>query len=42
MKGALDEALKVAEASQVDVLSWKKCEGESRSLCFIFFLAFDP
>ena len=30
MKGALAEALKVAEASRVEVLAWKeKCEGES-------------
>ena len=37
-KGALDEALKVAEASWVDALAWKtKCEGEFRSLCFICF-----
>ena len=29
-KGALDEALKAAEASRVKVLAWKKkCEGES-------------
>ena len=29
-KGALTEALKVAEASRVEVLAWKKkCEGES-------------
>ena len=29
-KGALEEALKVAEASRVEVLTWKKkCEGES-------------
>ena len=29
-KGALEEALKVAEASRVEVLAWKKkCEGES-------------
>ena len=30
-KGALNEALKVAEASRVNALAWKKkCEGESR------------
>ena len=30
MKGALAEALKVAEASQVEALGWKeKAEGES-------------
>ena len=29
-KGALAEALKVAEASRVEILAWKKkCEGES-------------
>ena len=38
MKGALNEALKVAEASRVDALAWKKkCEGESRFFCFICF-----
>ena len=38
MKGALDEALKVAEASRVDALVWKeKCEGEFCSLCFTCF-----
>ena len=42
-KGALDEALKVVEASRVDALAWKKkCEGEFCSLCFTCFLAFDP
>ena len=42
-KGALDEALKVAEASQVDALAWKKkCEGESRSLCFVCFSCDQP
>ena len=43
MKGALEEALKVAEASRVDALAWKeKCEGESRSLCFICFSCVRP
>ena len=37
MKGALDEALKVAEASRVDALVWKKYEGEFCSLCFTCF-----
>ena len=43
MKGALDEALKVAETSRAEALVWKgKAEGESGSPCFICFLAFDP
>ena len=38
MKGALDEALKVAEASRVDALAWKeKYEGEFCSLYFTCF-----
>ena len=42
-KGALDEALKVAEASQVDALSWKeKCEGEFCSLYFTCFSCVRP
>ena len=43
-KGALDEALKVAEASRVDALVWKeKCEGEFCSLYFTcFFLHSAP
>ena len=43
-KGALDEALKAAEASRVDALAWKeKYEGEFCSLYFAcFFLAFGP
>ena len=42
-KGALEEALKVAKASRVDALAWKKkCEGESRSLCFICFSCVRP
>ena len=44
MKGALAEALKVAEASQTEALVWKgKAEGESCSLLFyLFFPMFDP
>ena len=42
-KGALDEALKVAEASRVDALAWKeKCEGEFCSLCFTCFSCVRP
>ena len=43
-KGALDEALKAAEASQVDALAWKeKYEGEFCSLYFTcFFLRSAP
>ena len=42
-KGALDEALKVAEASRVDALVWKeKCEGEFCSLCFTCFSCVRP
>ena len=43
-KGALDEALKAAEASRVDVLAWKeKYEGEFCSLYFTrFFLRSAP
>ena len=42
-KGALDEALKVAEASRVDALVWKeKCEGEFCSLCFTYFSCVRP
>ena len=37
-KGALDEALKVAEASRVDALAWKgKFEGKFYSLYFVYF-----
>jgi len=37
-KGALDEALKAAEASRVDALAWKeKYEGE---LCSLYFTCF--
>ena len=44
MKGALDEALMVAEASRTEAVVWRgKAEGESYSLCFIrFFLMFAP
>ena len=43
IKGALDKALKMAEASRVDALAWKmKCEGESRSLCLICFSCVRP
>ena len=43
-KGALDEALKAAEASRVDALAWKeKYEGEFCSLYFTcFFLRSAP
>ena len=42
-KGALDEALKVAEASRVDALAWKeKCEGEFCFLCFTCFSCVRP
>ena len=42
-KGALAEALKVVEASRVEVLTWKKkCEGESCSPCFIYFSCVRP
>ena len=43
-KGALDKALKVAEASRTEALVWKgKVEGESYSPCFIcFFLRSSP
>ena len=42
-KGALVEALKVAEASQTEVVVWKgKVEGESCSPCFICFSCVRP
>ena len=42
-KGALDEALKVAEASWVNALVWKeKCEGEFCSLYFTCFSCVRP
>ena len=38
MKGALDEALKAAEASRTEAVVWRgKAEGESYSSCFICF-----
>ena len=41
MKGALDEALKVAEASQTEAVVWRgKAEGEAYSPCFICFICF--
>ena len=43
MKGALDEALKAAEASRVDALAWKeKYEGEFCSLYFTCFSCVRP
>ena len=37
-KGALDEALKAAEASWTEAVVWRgKAEGESYSPCFICF-----
>jgi len=37
-KGALDEALKAAEASRVDALAWKeKFEGKFCPLYFVYF-----
>ena len=37
-KGALDEALKAAEASRTEAVVWRgKVEGESYSPCFICF-----
>ena len=42
-KGALDEALKAAEASRVDALAWKgKFEGEFCSLYFTCFSCVRP
>ena len=42
-KGALDEALKAAEASRVDALAWKeKYEGEFYSLYFTCFSCVRP
>ena len=42
-KGALDEALKAAEASQVDALAWKgKFEGKFCSLYFVYFSYIRP
>ena len=42
-KGALEKALKVAEASWVEALVWKgKAEGESHSPCFICFSCVRP
>ena len=42
-KGALDEALKAAEASRVDALAWKgKFEGKFCSLYFVYFSCARP
>ena len=42
-KGALDEALKAAEASRVDALAWKgKFEGKFCSLYFVYFSCVRP
>ena len=42
-KGALDEALKAAEASWVDALAWKgKFEGKFCSLYFVYFSCVRP
>ena len=42
-KGALAEALKVAEASRAEALVWKgKAEGESCFPCFICFSCVRP
>ena len=42
-KGALDEALKVAEASRVDAMAWKgKFEGKFFSLYFVYFSCAQP
>ena len=42
-KGALDEALKAAEASQVDALAWKgKFEGKFCPLYFVYFSCAQP
>jgi hypothetical protein len=43
MKGALDEAIKVAEASRTEAVVWRgKAEGESYSPCFICFSCVRP
>ena len=42
-KGALDEALKAAEASRVDALAWKgRFEGKFCPLYFIYFSCVRP